>query len=79
MIQQARKDAVLDVVDRINLALTVADDTAAALASHTNMIAGAVLATDISINPDAPGDASFSAEVTLDGSPMTITLVKAGN
>lgn len=76
LVQQARKDADLDVVDRIGLALMVTDETAAALASHTDMIAGAVLATAISINGAAPSDDSFSVEVALDGSPMTIALAK---
>lgn len=78
-IQQARKDADLDVVDRIALTLTVTDATATALASHSDMIAGAVLATSISVNGDAPASDTFTAEVNLDGEPMTISFAKAAS
>lgn len=79
LIQQARKDADLDVVDRIDLTISVAEATAAALTAHREMIAGAVLATSISINGDTPGSGAFETEASLDGEPMTISLGKSSS
>ena len=76
LIQQARKDADLDVVDRIDLTLTVEADTATALTAHHEMIAGAVLATSLSVNGQALDTASFSSDASLDGNAMTIAFAK---
>ena len=49
-IQQARKDAGLDVSDRINLALVADAESAAALETHRELIASEVLAVNLSIS-----------------------------
>ena len=56
LIQEARKSDGLDVTDRIVLRWSAADaDLAAALAEHTELIAGEVLA--VSFGPgEGPGD-----------------------
>jgi len=79
LIQQARKDAGLDVVDRIALTLTVSGGAAAALTAHSDMIAGAVLATSVSISGAAASGEAFSAEANLDGEGMTIALTKTNS
>ena len=76
LIQQARKDADLDVTDRIDLVLRVSKDAEAALSSHLDMISGAVLATEIDVNSNKAIAGGFSAEVSLHGAPMTIELVR---
>ena len=48
-IQQARKDAGLDVSDRISLSLTADQDTLEALEKHRELICAEVLALDWSI------------------------------
>jgi isoleucyl-tRNA synthetase len=48
-IQQARKDAGLDVSDRISLVLTADSESAAALTEHSELIAAEVLATEFSV------------------------------
>jgi isoleucyl-tRNA synthetase len=82
LIQQARKDADLDVTDRIDLSITVGPDAAAALSTHRAFVAGAVLATSVVITDDAQaGEISandgFTTSVELDGAPMSIRLSKA--
>jgi isoleucyl-tRNA synthetase len=49
-IQQARKDAGLDVSDRINLALIADAESSAALETHRDLIASEVLAVNLSIS-----------------------------
>ena len=48
-IQQARKDAGLDVSDRISLLLTADAESAAALTEHSDLIAAEVLATEFAV------------------------------
>jgi isoleucyl-tRNA synthetase len=48
-IQQARKDAGLDVSDRISLLLIADSESAAALTEHSELIAAEVLATEFSV------------------------------
>ncbi len=84
LIQQARKDADLDVTDRIDLVLEVEPAAASALTHHEDFLAGAVLATSVRIS--SPGSAEATAEspddqfrtdVKLDGSPMHIRLARS--
>jgi isoleucyl-tRNA synthetase len=49
-IQQARKDAGLDVSDRISLALTADDESVVALEEHRDLISAEVLALELSIH-----------------------------
>ena len=49
-IQQARKDAGLDVSDRISLVLTADDESVVALEEHRDLISAEVLALELSIH-----------------------------
>jgi isoleucyl-tRNA synthetase len=52
-VQQARKDAGLDVGDRIALTLTGDETVAAAIEAHRDLIAGETLATTLEVPVDA--------------------------
>jgi isoleucyl-tRNA synthetase len=52
-IQQARKDAGLDVSDRINLSLTADAESIAALQEHSELISSEVLALSLAISEGA--------------------------
>ena len=72
LIQQARKDAGLDVADRIRVAwATSAADLAAALAAHAPLIAGEVLAVAFVQGP-AEGPAH-----DCNGQPLHLAIVRA--
>jgi isoleucyl-tRNA synthetase len=51
VVQQARKDARLDVSDRIVLTVDGDDQVVKALDEHHDLIAGETLATDIQTKP----------------------------
>src|SRR5690606_9357916 len=51
VVQEARKNAGLDVSDRIVLALNVAPDIAVALQKHAELIAGETLAVGFAVQP----------------------------
>ncbi|MBN9119161.1 MAG: class I tRNA ligase family protein, partial [Planctomycetes bacterium] len=75
-VQNARKDAKLDLLDKIALHLaTDAPELARAVATHRAAIATAVQATQWS---DAPitGDGTHSTNVKIDGQPLVIALRK---
>jgi isoleucyl-tRNA synthetase len=73
-VQDARKDAGLDVADKIALHLGAAGDLAAAVAAHKATIAAETQAVEWS---DAPlSGAAFTAEKKVDGQPLTISLRK---
>jgi isoleucyl-tRNA synthetase len=72
MIQQARKDANLNVSDRIKLGVVANETVAKALATHKNYVMEQTLATDISDKPLEK--ATFSAENMLDDQKVTISL-----
>ena len=67
VVQEARKNAGLEVSDRIVLAVDVAPENAAALAPHTALIAGETLAVDIVVNAVADVDARVDEVVAEDG------------
>jgi isoleucyl-tRNA synthetase len=71
VLQQARKDAGLEVSDRITVAWESDDaELAAALAQHATSIAGEVLATRF-------GNGSGSSEAVVNGKPVRYSLSKA--
>lgn len=53
--QQARRDAGLDVLDRIALTVDAPDDVVAAARAHEAFIAGETLALDVDYAPVADG------------------------
>ena len=73
-VQSARKDAKLDLLDKI--ALHLATDSpilAKAIATHRQTIVTAVQATQWSDTP-LTGDGVHTATVKIDGQSLTITL-----
>ena len=60
-VQQARKDAGLEVSDRIALALTADDVAVAAIETHRDLIAGEVLATSLTVTTGENGGAAVGA------------------
>ncbi len=75
-VQSARKDAKLDLLDKIALHLSATSpELAKAIGTHRDTIATAVQATRWS---DAPltGDGVHTATVKIDGQPLTIALRK---
>ncbi len=75
VLQQARKDAGLDISDRVSITWSSSDgELAAALKRHTELIAGEVLA--LSFTPHSSG-ASAAIEAQVNGKPVAYTLVKA--
>jgi isoleucyl-tRNA synthetase len=71
-VQQARKDAGLEVSDRILLSLGADEQSVAALTKHQDLIAAETLATSLTINVSSGGEFS----VGEDGS-MVIGIEKA--
>ena len=53
-VQQARRDAALDVSDRISLTLGLDDSTAARIKSYLDYVAGETLATTLVIDASLP-------------------------
>ncbi|MEW1962013.1 isoleucine--tRNA ligase [Microbacterium sp. NPDC077644] len=88
VVQEARKNADLDVSDRIVLALNVSPDDAVALQAHAELIAGETLAVAIAIQATddmaglvsgvtSPGDGVFRSGSTALGSdkaPIVVTI-----
>ena len=74
-IQDARKAAILDVSDRIELGVSATSDVAASFDAFRDYVAGETLAVNV---VDAPldGDA-FRLEVEIDGQSVGISLRKA--
>jgi isoleucyl-tRNA synthetase len=74
MIQDARKGAGLEVTDRIELAVETSGEAAEALAAHRDEIAAETLAATVTTD----GLAGFRLEGVLDGTPVIVSLRKAG-
>lgn len=88
VVQEARKNAGLDVSDRIVLALNVAPENAEALQAHAELIAGETLAVAFAVQPTdemdelvkdvtSPGDGVFRSGATALGSdkaPVIVTI-----
>ncbi|MBI1179375.1 MAG: isoleucine--tRNA ligase [Alphaproteobacteria bacterium] len=75
LVQQTRKDAGLEVTDRIRLAARVPENVAGALAEHRDHVCRETLAVDLRLGEDVPG--GFRAEHKLSGAPVTIELARA--
>jgi isoleucyl-tRNA synthetase len=75
VVQQARRDAGLDVSDRIELVLSASDAVRAAAEAHRDFVAGETLATAVGFVP--AGAAGFAGEVG-DGEQVTVLVSKAG-
>ncbi|HET9516251.1 MAG TPA: isoleucine--tRNA ligase [Actinoplanes sp.] len=75
VVQQARREADLDVSDRIAVTLSASPEVTAAVTVHREFVAGEVLAADIAF---ADGTlAGFLGEAG-DGEPVTVHVVRIG-
>jgi isoleucyl-tRNA synthetase len=74
IVQDARKAAGLEITDRIALAVETTGDAADAFDAHRDEIAAETLAVAIELE----GAEGFRQEASLDGTPVTVTLRKAG-
>ena len=72
MVQQARRDAGLDVSDRIRLAIGLPADVRMRVAGHQDLIAAETLATDLTWR-----DPDEGSGLTLDGRPVTVEVTVA--
>ena len=75
MIQDARKEAGLQVTDRIVLGVETSGEPAAALAAHGEEIAAETLAAR---RGDGAAWTGFRLEGTLEGTPVIVSLRKEG-
>ncbi len=73
-VQQARREAGLEVTDRISLVIEASEQVAAAIAAHTGLIARETLAKSVSLG--AAGDAAYCGGAG-DGEPVRILVAKA--
>jgi isoleucyl-tRNA synthetase len=73
-VQEARKRAGLDVTDRIELAWAAGDDLAAAIRTHQTLIAGEVLAVQVTDDLDQVADGAQSSNDDLG---LTVRLRRA--
>ncbi|HWH25889.1 MAG TPA: isoleucine--tRNA ligase, partial [Pseudolysinimonas sp.] len=80
-VQQARKEADLDVSDRITLTLRGDSDAVAAIGTHRDLIAAETLATTLNLEPLAPtanpDEAEDGTVPVGSGSVITIELERA--
>lgn len=76
VVQQARRDAGLDVSDRIALTLDGPDAVLAAVRTHEAFVAGEVLATSVAYAPTGDG-ASSGQVVGPDGASVTLSAAVA--
>jgi isoleucyl-tRNA synthetase len=74
MIQDARKGAGLEVTDRIELAVETSGEVAEALAAHREEVASETLAATVTTD----GFDGFRLEGMLEGTPVIVSLRKAG-
>ena len=71
VVQQARREAGLDVSDRITVALAASADVTAAVETHHDFVAREVLATALTFDDAVAG---FTGDVG-DGEPVTVTVM----
>jgi len=74
VVQQARRDAGLDVSDRISLTVSATDAVRLAVGAHQEFVAGETLATSVAFA--AAGAPGFAGEVG-DGEQITVTVSRA--
>ncbi|WP_037321733.1 isoleucine--tRNA ligase [Amycolatopsis orientalis] len=73
VVQQARRDAGLDVADRISLTVDAPEDVVAAATTHEEFIASETLATSVTYADVADGSAGTVGE----GTKVTVAVAKA--
>ncbi|WP_193104155.1 isoleucine--tRNA ligase [Brachybacterium sp. FME24] len=75
-IQAARRQAGLEVSDRIRLTVDGDEPVTTAVATHRELVAGEVLAVDLAV-PAAPGAQAHTASEKVSGGTVTVSVVKA--
>jgi isoleucyl-tRNA synthetase len=75
LVQDARRDAGLDVGDRIVLGVAAGGEAAAALRSHRSFVMSETLAVELRDVPD--DEAGYRQDAVVDGDAVTITLRRA--
>src|SRR5690606_2501064 len=75
VVQQARRDAGLDISDRIALVIEAADEVTEAVRTHGEFVAGEVLAESVTYGP--AGDDAFTGEVG-DGEQVRVSVTRLG-
>lgn len=78
-VQLARKEAGLDVSDRIRLWLALGDAAQSAVQAHADWVRDQTLTRELTfgVPPDDVGAFRYSTD--LDGTPLTVGVVRAGN
>jgi isoleucyl-tRNA synthetase len=77
-VQAARRDAGLDVTDRIVLGFAGDAELIAAVRSHERYIAGETLALEVSYDGAVSDDTAAAASVWIDGRELRVALDRAG-
>jgi isoleucyl-tRNA synthetase len=75
LVQDARKNAGLDVSDRVQLSLQSEGELASALETHKDIVMREVLAVEVRF--DMLASAAHTENVEIDGTALTISLAKA--
>ena len=76
-VQNARKEAGLDVEDRIDLVLRGDDGVLGAVRQHADYVAGETLATSLEFD-GTPLEAAHTERARIEGSELEIALRRAG-
>ena len=74
VIQQARREADLDISDRVRVVLEAPEQVAAAVRDHLDFVSREVLADEVSFGP--AGDAAFTGEAG-DGEPVRVAVTRS--
>ena len=77
-IQRLRKDAGLEITDRIQLVIGGPDGVLEAAAAHRDFIGGETLSAEVTVGGAEPdGGSAHERELDLDGTPAWIGLQRA--
>jgi isoleucyl-tRNA synthetase len=79
VVQQARREAGLDVADRIALTVEAGPEVSAAVEAHRDFVAAETLATSLTLGPvggDGAGPGAFAGEAG-DGEPVRVAVARA--
>ncbi|MDQ2676300.1 MAG: DUF5915 domain-containing protein, partial [Actinomycetota bacterium] len=71
-VQNARKQAGLEITDRISLNLSGDGELVEAARAHEGYVAGEVLATEVAYGGDGP-----ASDVLIEGRPLSIAVARA--
>ena len=75
-IQSARREAGLDISDRIRLTVDGDEPVVAAVAAHRELVAGEVLALELEV-PVRPAEGAHEAREKVTGGTVTVSVQRA--